>query len=110
MRPSAVVLGVDTTTPSGELAANVMASVAQWERRAIGQRTREALAAKRAQGVQLGRRRTLDDAIRRRVHALRRDGTSYARIAAALNAQGVPTAQGGREWYAATVRKIALSV
>ncbi len=50
----ALDLGVDTTTPAGELVANVMAAVAQWERRVIGQRTADALAAKKAQGVRLG--------------------------------------------------------
>jgi DNA invertase Pin-like site-specific DNA recombinase len=48
---------VDTTTPAGEAMANVLATFAQFERRLIGQRTREALAAKRAQGVKLGRLR-----------------------------------------------------
>src|SRR5215210_7973308 len=36
----ALDLGVDTSTPQGELVANVIASVAQWERRIIGQRTK----------------------------------------------------------------------
>ena len=59
-------LGVDTTTPVGELVANVMAAVAQWERRAIGQRTREALAVRRAQGVRLGRPRAIPPDVRAR--------------------------------------------
>src|SRR5919197_6628041 len=46
---------VDTTTPAGEAMANVLATFAQFERRLIGQRTREALAQKKAQGVRLGR-------------------------------------------------------
>jgi DNA invertase Pin-like site-specific DNA recombinase len=45
----------DTSTPAGEMTANVIASAAQYERRLIGQRTREGLAAKRAAGVRLGR-------------------------------------------------------
>lgn len=48
-------LGVDTSTPAGEMLVSVLASFAQYERRLIGQRTREGLAQKRAQGVQLGR-------------------------------------------------------
>jgi Resolvase, N terminal domain len=36
-------LGIDTTTPSGEMIANVMATFAQFERRLIGQRTKDAL-------------------------------------------------------------------
>jgi DNA invertase Pin-like site-specific DNA recombinase len=46
---------VDTTTPAGEAMAHVLATFAQFERRLIGQRTREALAVKRKQGVRLGR-------------------------------------------------------
>jgi DNA invertase Pin-like site-specific DNA recombinase len=34
--------------------ANVMVTFAQFERRLIGQRTRDALAVKRAEGVRLG--------------------------------------------------------
>ena len=49
--PVVLDLGVDTTTPVGELIASVMISVSQWERRAISQRTTEALAVKKAQGV-----------------------------------------------------------
>jgi len=44
----ALDLGVDLSTPQGELIAHVVAAVAQWERRMIGQRTRQALAIKRA--------------------------------------------------------------
>lgn len=51
----ALDLGVDLSTPAGEFMAGVMASAAQWERRIIGQRTRDALAIKRSQGVPLGR-------------------------------------------------------
>lgn len=48
-------LGIDLSTPAGEFKANVMGSAAQWERKLIGQRTKDALAAMRAQGVKLGR-------------------------------------------------------
>ena len=55
---------VDTTTPAGEAMANVLATFAQFERRLIGQRTREALAAKRAAGVRLGRPLSLPAVVR----------------------------------------------
>ncbi len=103
----ALDIAVDTSTPSGEMLANVLAVFAQFERRLIGQRTREALAVKRSQGVQLGRSRTLPDAVRARIVAERRSGSSLSAIAAKLNAEGVPTAQGGRRWYASTVRHVA---
>src|SRR6476646_7602711 len=46
---------VDTSTPSGEAMANMLATFAQFERRLISQRTKEALAVKKASGVRLGR-------------------------------------------------------
>jgi DNA invertase Pin-like site-specific DNA recombinase len=103
----AVDLGVDTTSPSGELVANVMASVAQWERRVIGERTREALAVRRAQGVRLGRPRVTPTHVRHRVAEARARGLSYRAIAAELNGLEIPTAHGGRAWHAETVRKLA---
>jgi DNA invertase Pin-like site-specific DNA recombinase len=105
----ALDLGVDTTTPAGEAMANVMAVFAQFERRLIGQRTRDALEARRAQGVRLGRPRVLDATVRARVIAERRAGATYAAIALRLNRAGVPTAQGGKEWYPSTARKVVLS-
>lgn len=50
----ALDVAVDTTTPAGEAMAHVMATFAQFERRLIGQRTKEALAVRRAEGVRLG--------------------------------------------------------
>ena len=105
----ALDLGLDLSTPQGELVANVIASVAQWERRVIGARTAEALAVKRSQGVRLGRPRTLPDTVRRRIHRLRETGASLPEIAAQLNQDGVPTAHGGARWYPSSVRAVLLS-
>jgi DNA invertase Pin-like site-specific DNA recombinase len=102
----ALDLGVDLSTPSGEFLASVMASAAQWERRIIGQRTRDALAVRKAQGVKLGRPRTMPDELRRRIRRMHSRGMSTPRIAAKLNADGVPTARGGRQWYPSTVRAV----
>jgi DNA invertase Pin-like site-specific DNA recombinase len=104
----ALDLGLDLSTPQGELVGNVIASVAQWERRMIGQRTREALAVKRAQGVRLGRPPVLDKSVASRIRRARSRGQSYAAIANKLNAEEVPTAQGGKLWYASTVRAVAV--
>lgn len=99
---------VDLTTATGRMIANVLASLSQWEREIIGERTRAALAAKRAAGVKLGRPRTLPDAVRQRIIRAHGRGDSWTHIAGRLNREGVPTARGG-SWYPATVRRIALS-
>lgn len=97
---------VDTATPAGEAMANVLATFAQFERRLIGQRTREALAAKPASGVRLGRPMSLPVPVRGRVAAERKAGRSLAAIAEILNAEQIPTAQGGRQWWPSTVRAV----
>jgi DNA invertase Pin-like site-specific DNA recombinase len=45
---------IDTRTAAGRLVLNVLGSVAQWEREAIGERTKDALAHKKAQGHKTG--------------------------------------------------------
>jgi DNA invertase Pin-like site-specific DNA recombinase len=100
---------VDTTTPAGEAMAHVLAVFAQFERRLIGQRTREALAQKKAQGVRLGRPRQLPPTVRRRIKRRRKAGKSLSEIAAELNRDHVATAQGGARWYPSTVRAVLVS-
>lgn len=98
-------LGVDTTTTNGELIANIMIALAQWERRLIGDRTRSALVAVKARGTTLGRPRGVDDDTLRLIRILRDSGKSYQQIADSLAVEGIPTAQGGT-WRASTVRKL----
>ena len=105
----ALDLGVDTTTPSGEMMANVLAVFAQFERRLIGQRTREALAVKRSQGVRLGRPPALAEKTAALVLRQRARGQTLAAIADALNREGHPTAHGGRMWYVSTIQAILRS-
>jgi DNA invertase Pin-like site-specific DNA recombinase len=101
----ALDLGVDTTTPQGEMMASVLAVFAQFERRLIGQRTRDALAVKRANGVRLGRPPAMPTALRQRLRAMRGDGMTYRAIASVLEREGVPTAHGGERWHASTVAR-----
>jgi DNA invertase Pin-like site-specific DNA recombinase len=105
----ALDLGVDMTTPTGGLLANVTASVAEWERRIISVRTSEALAQRKAAGVRLGRPRSLDPAVADRIRFRRAEGATLQRIADELNADDVATSS-GRTWSPALVRKVALQV
>jgi DNA invertase Pin-like site-specific DNA recombinase len=100
-------LGVDMTTPTGGLLANVTASVAEWERRIIGARTREALAARKAAGVRLGRPRMVDPSLSDRIREERIAGATLQAIADGLNAEGIKTPS-GRSWSPALVRRITL--
>ena len=102
----ALDLGVDTTTPAGEMMANVLATFAQFERRLIGQRTRDALAAKRASGTRLGRPPTMPEPVVARIRSERAAGRTLSAIAEGLSIDAVPTAQGGKRWYASTVRTV----
>jgi len=116
---------VDTRTAGGRLVLHVLASVAQWEREAIGERTRDALRHLRAQGVQLGgeglgwRRSGERDAEGRllvvadleeratvvRIRELRAAGHSLRAICSALAAEGRRTKRGG-SWAPQTVAQV----
>ena len=102
----ALDIGIDTSTINGELVANIIMSLAQWERRIIGQRTALALGQVKQRGVKLGRPTTVTRDALAIIAAMRGSGASLRKVADALNDAGVPTAQGGRQWYPATVRKI----
>jgi Recombinase len=57
-------------------------------------------------GSRLGRPPTVPQSVVRRMQRQRARGDSFRAIAADLNQEKVPTAQGGKQWYAATVRGI----
>lgn len=98
-------LGVDTTTPSGKMVAQIMMVLAEWEREVIGERTKNALSVARSRGTRLGRPSNVAQDTIRLIRILRESGRSWQAIADALTREGIPTAQGGT-WHAATVRKI----
>jgi DNA invertase Pin-like site-specific DNA recombinase len=103
----ALDVGVDTSTASGEMVANVLATFAQFERRLISQRTRDALAVKRAEGTRLGRDRAIPSEVAHRIREQRSAGMTLQAIADGLNLDGIPTARGGRRWYTSTVRSVS---
>lgn len=99
----AIDLGVDTSMPTGKLVANVMMSVAEWEREVIGERTSAAMQAAKRRGQRFGFPSALDPATGDRLIALRTTHTMAA-TADALNAEGHTTATGA-PWTVNTVAK-----
>ena len=104
---------------------HVLGAVGQWEREATAERTRDALAQLRADGVRLGAdpfgwrrtgeldadgRRTIEEVkgeeeTVRRVHALRAQGLRIGDIIRTLEAEGRQTKR-GRRWHRTTVNRI----
>ena len=100
---------LDTGSAAGRLVLNVMASVSQWEREAIGERTRDALRHKRAQGLRAGNvpfgyalaedGQTLmpcegEQQVLANLRSLREQRLSLRAIASELNARGLRTRSG----------------
>ena len=75
--------GENGTDAMSALVFNIMGSFAQFERDLIADRTRQALAAKKEQGIELGRPKTIPEEIRHRVIALHGE-MSYRDIAEEL--------------------------
>jgi len=113
---------VDTRTAAGRLVLNVLASVAQWEREATGERTSVALQHKAAAGEYIGGEapygfRVGADGVRlepepaeqlvvARAAALRAQGASLREVARQLAAAGV-VSRSGRPFGAGQIRQIA---
>jgi site-specific DNA recombinase len=102
---------LDATAASGRLMMNLLASVSQWEREVIGERTRDAMAHLKASGQVYSRPvfggHPEDATTLARIQGERAHGRSYHAIAEHLNRAGIPTTRGGR-WQATTVRRIWL--
>jgi DNA invertase Pin-like site-specific DNA recombinase len=111
---------IDTRTAAGRLVLNVLLSVSQWEREAIGERTRDALQHKIANGERCGKVRfgydlapdgkmlvpnPAEQAAIELISKLRAAGKSLRGIAAELNRRGIGTKQGG-QWLFTTVKGI----
>jgi DNA invertase Pin-like site-specific DNA recombinase len=104
-----VAESLDTGSAAGRLVLNIMAAVSQWEREAIGERTRDALRHKRTNGervgnIQFGYRLCADrrhvepdpgeQAVLTEIQKLRQGGQTLRGIAAALNHRALRTRRG----------------
>jgi len=119
-----VAESLDTGTASGRLVLHIMTAVSQWEREAIGERTRDAMRHKKAKlefvgnapyGYRLAQDKRhvepepREQAVLQKIQRLRKTGKSLRRIAAELNRHGVQTRQGS-QWrfeYVARLLKAA---
>jgi DNA invertase Pin-like site-specific DNA recombinase len=93
---------------------HLYAAIAEKERRVISRRTKDALAAKKAQGFKLGglnaggiknRDEALERAEQLRPVFAELAGLSARAVATELNKRGVPT-PAGRRWHAVTVQRV----
>ena len=112
-------LGIDTDP----FILHLFAALSEKERRMIGERTKAALRVKKQAGAKLGNRTNLADArikageakksaarafagrVRPEIEKMKASGESLNKIAARLNAMGVPTARNGA-WTAKSVSRV----
>jgi site-specific DNA recombinase len=104
-----VAESLDTSFAAGRLVLNIMTAVSQWEREAIGERTRDAMNHKRTNGervgnIRFGYRLSVDGKhvepdpaeqdVLHEIHGLRQSGNSMRGIAVALNRRALRTRRG----------------
>lgn len=101
-------LNLDTSSYQGRFVVTIMSALAEMERSVIASRQREVHKYRRdtgkVWGVDLGPKTKVSQETLERIRTEREKGMSYHAIAAALNADSVPTALGG-EWHGSTIRK-----
>jgi site-specific DNA recombinase len=115
-----VAESLDTSSAAGRLVLNIMTAVSQWEREAIGERTRDAMHHKRNNGERVGNLafgyRLADDGQHlepdpgeqealTEIRRLRGDGMPLRGIAAALNHRAYRTRR-GTAWRLESVARV----
>lgn len=111
---------VDTSSAAGRLVLNVLMSVAEWEREAIGERTATALKAKKARGEKVGRapygfrwedgELVRDEAEQKTVAVikeLRSRGLTLRAIKGEIEERGLLNRSGVARWSLAVLSKVA---
>ena len=119
-----VAESLDTGSAAGRLVLNIMTAVSQWEREAIGERTRDAMRHKKSKLEYIGNapygfRLAADgkhvgpepgeQAILERIQRLRKSGQSLRKIAEELNHNGVLTRQGSPWRHECVVRLLKVA-
>jgi len=84
-------------------------AVAEYESELIADRARMTHRVRKAAGKRAGMSPLLNDGLRKRIAAERRNGRTFQAIADTLNSEQVPTARGGT-WHPSTVRHVCRSV
>jgi DNA invertase Pin-like site-specific DNA recombinase len=108
IRLIALDLDLDTATDSGRATLRALASVGDWERDRLSERTRAGLAAARAKRhADTGEAAERTAALHQRIAAMRTEGMTLQAIADALNDEGVPTLRGGAKWRPSSVQSAA---
>jgi DNA invertase Pin-like site-specific DNA recombinase len=107
-------IGLDTATPQGRFVVTIMAAMAEMERGMISERAKDIHKDRREQpnkrwGIDLGPKPLIEEDIRLKIKQLRDKGMSYHAIAKHLNYLEIETSNGGKEWYASTVRHAYMS-
>lgn len=112
---------LDTATPTGRLVWTLLSAVATWEAEVCAERTSAVLAHMRAKRLLVGAvpygfdlgpdgstltPNAAEQATLHRMRIMRGRGVSYARIAATLTADGVPTKAGKSRWLGKVVNAI----
>lgn len=101
-------IGLDTATHQGRFVVTIMAAMAEMERGMISERAKDIHKDRRENdkrwGIDLGPKPLIEEEIREEIKRLRDAGLSYKAIADNFNTREIPTSNGGKEWYASTVR------
>ena len=109
---------VDTSSAAGRMILNIMATISQWEREVIGERTSAALQYKIAQGQHVGspalgfkmvegrlKEDLSEQSVVSRIRELRASGMTLQAIADRLNSESISTKRGGK-WHPSTITYI----
>ena len=101
---------VNLDLPVGSFLRSVLGAFNELDRALISERTSAALAVARSRGRRLGRSSRQPQAAKKLATAMRADGSSLCKIAAALTESGISTATGKLNWTHSSVATMLRSI